>query len=318
MKQKLMKLAMVVGIVALLVGVGLMPIMAKATDYDLSLPLVSKSGDPDWFVTQGASGTLRYNPDGATFDFSFEATGLQHTTDYDLIYYADPWQNTNCEVLAGFITDGNGDISLVDKTAVLDENLPNSPDNNMTESYCELMCGENICNPDASTCWGAKIWLVLANDYDADAHMMVGWNPASYLFETDLINYLYEPVYSGEPSSGTVLPAFIGATISPLSLQFGLIAQGSISNVQDITITNTGSVAIKVTVSITNITGTLFTDCLELSNDGIAWTVDQDWNYPSIPVGEGKVVKARLNVPAGYSLGTSTATVFFMIQVATP
>jgi hypothetical protein len=34
---------------------------------------------------------------------------------------------------------------------------------------------------------GAKIWLVLASDYDGSK--MVAWNPEAYLFEHNLITY---------------------------------------------------------------------------------------------------------------------------------
>ncbi len=36
---------------------------------------------------------------------------------------------------------------------------------------------------------GAKIWLVLSDDYDESSKMMKAWNPTEYLFEYDLITY---------------------------------------------------------------------------------------------------------------------------------
>ena len=36
---------------------------------------------------------------------------------------------------------------------------------------------------------GAKIWLVLSPDVDCMMQEMIGWNPAEYLFEYDLITF---------------------------------------------------------------------------------------------------------------------------------
>lgn len=41
---------------------------------------------------------------------------------------------------------------------------------------------------------GAKIWLVESGDVECEgASMMTGWNPTSYLFENNLINFTYIP-----------------------------------------------------------------------------------------------------------------------------
>ncbi len=42
---------------------------------------------------------------------------------------------------------------------------------------------------DANYPDGAKIWLVLSEDYDAAEKKMTVWNPAEYLFEYELITY---------------------------------------------------------------------------------------------------------------------------------
>lgn len=316
MKNKLMKLAMIVGVLALLASVGLVSTVAEATEYELSLTLENKTGEPDWYVVQDTtSGTLHYNPSGATFDFAFEATGLQPETNYDLIYYTDPWAGDFGAFLATFTTDQSGNIPLTPQSLALNENLPNEPDTNMVENYCEKMCGDHTCNSTVTQCQGAKIWLVLSSDYDRDNTKLIAWNWGSYLFELDLITYQYKPAI-GLPSQGTVLPASIGVDISPLNLNFGTIKQGAMSNVLPITISNTGSVNIKATALVTDITGTLGTDCLELSSDGAVWVDSQVWNYTPILAGTSKVVYARLNVPSGYPLGTFTFTTFFLIQVA--
>ena len=42
---------------------------------------------------------------------------------------------------------------------------------------------------DANYLDGAKVWLVLSDDYDGATCQMNGWNPTEYLFEYDLISY---------------------------------------------------------------------------------------------------------------------------------
>jgi hypothetical protein len=65
--------------------------------------------------------------------------------------------------------------------------LPSANDWNMSAdaNYCG---GANTFDYYA-TCKGAKIWLVPTNNYDAGAKTLTVWNPSTYLFETDLINY---------------------------------------------------------------------------------------------------------------------------------
>jgi len=113
------------------------------------------------------------------------------------------------------------------------------------------------------------------------------------------------------------LPASIGVSIVQSSLNFGAVQQGATSSVLDITITNTGSVNIKVSVLVTDIVGTLFKDCLEISSDdGVTWVDSETWFFTPILTGATKTIKARLHVPAGYSLGTFSGTVFILAQEA--
>jgi hypothetical protein len=120
-------------------------------------------------VEDGAWGKLKYNLEGATFDFVFNGHGLEIGTNYTLIYYADPWPGNNpgASIAKGTAND-EGDIHLAGS---LDPgmDLPDSSDGNY---------------PD-----GAKVWLVLSDDYDETTCQMTGWNPTEYLFEYDLINY---------------------------------------------------------------------------------------------------------------------------------
>ena len=43
---------------------------------------------------------------------------------------------------------------------------------------------------DANYPDGAKIWLVLSDDYDGTNTKMTAWNPTEYLFENNLITFL--------------------------------------------------------------------------------------------------------------------------------
>jgi len=123
-------------------------------------------------VEDGAWGKLKYNLEGSTFDFVFNGHGLEADTEYSLIYYADPWPGDNPGALIASGTSNEwSDIHLMG-SAELGMDLPDPSDANY------------VTDPD-----GAKIWLVLSSDYDADECKMTGWNPAEYLFEYDLITY---------------------------------------------------------------------------------------------------------------------------------
>ena len=126
--------------------------------------------DTDWeIVEDGAWGKLKYNLEGSTFDFMFNGHGLEVDTGYSLIYYADPWPGNNPGALiASGSSNEWGDIHLMGSND-LNMDLPDGDDANQED--------------------GAKIWLVLSDDYDAIECEMTGWNPAEYLFEYDLITY---------------------------------------------------------------------------------------------------------------------------------
>jgi predicted ribosomally synthesized peptide with SipW-like signal peptide len=92
-------------------------------------------------------GKLDYNTVGASFGYTFEASGLDATTDYGLIYYADPWNVQNpTTLIARFTTDGSGDIASTTGSIDLNMDLP--------------------ALTDANALLGAKIWLVECADLD--------------------------------------------------------------------------------------------------------------------------------------------------------
>ena len=140
------------------------------------LVLENKTGVPDWKIlgTDNMKGALTYNLTSPTFDYTFEATGLQNSISYSLIYYADPWpgigeSNDTGALIATFTTDGTGGIFSISGSIELNKDLPQWPsDQNHPE--------------------GAKIWLVPSSDY-TDGTGMTAWNPSNYLFDTALITY---------------------------------------------------------------------------------------------------------------------------------
>jgi len=146
----------------------------------------------DWsIVAGGAWGELKFNLMGSTFDYVFNGHGLMPNTGYSLIYYADPWpgdgitHSTGALIASGTSNTG-GNIHL-NGSVELNTDLPNPDDNNYT---CP---GGDPATPGSPPtpfpCPGAKIWLVLSDDYDAANTKMTGWNPSEYLFENMLISY---------------------------------------------------------------------------------------------------------------------------------
>jgi predicted ribosomally synthesized peptide with SipW-like signal peptide len=127
---------------------------------------------------QGTYGFLTYNTKGSTFDYTFKAYKLTPTTQYSLIYYADPWPgdgNTHATgaLIAKFTTDGSGNIGPVTGSVELGTDLPNAGDANFPG--------------------GAKIWLVPSTHYSTttpgqQGHM-TAWSYSEYLFEFSLIKY---------------------------------------------------------------------------------------------------------------------------------
>jgi len=149
--------------------------------------LILENKDSNWIIISGdgIQGTLEYNLAGPTFNFRFSAEGLDASTNYSLIYYADPWPgdgvtHSTGALIATMTTESDGKI-CISRSVELGTDLPNSDDYNYS-SPCE-------CDP----CPGAKIWLVPSNHYSTttpgDQGYMTGWDPADYLFEGNSILY---------------------------------------------------------------------------------------------------------------------------------
>jgi len=130
--------------------------------------LDNKDGDPNWnFIADGMWGLLKYG-DGATFKYTFEGHGLMATTEYCLIYYADPWPGNNPgKLIDAMTTNGSGNVNKAGDVE-LNMDIPALPDANYPV---------------------AKIWLVPCADYDKTGYKMKVWNWANYLFEANKITY---------------------------------------------------------------------------------------------------------------------------------
>ncbi|MBU1102160.1 M73 family metallopeptidase [Patescibacteria group bacterium] len=143
-------------------------------------------------ISDDKIGTLTYQTSGDTFSYNFTASGLQITgVEYKLIYYADKqdrytnWGGDSPGAVIGtFTASGSGNISVTSQSINLGMDLPAANDWNgsIAADYCVSPDFYNMCR-------GAKIWLVPSSDYDSTAKKLTSWNPANYLFETDLIIY---------------------------------------------------------------------------------------------------------------------------------
>ena len=151
-----------------------------------------------WPILPGTnrSGKLEYSLWGDKFKFSFSGHGLTPAANYTLIYYPDPWPG-----VSGLICLGSG------------QSTPDKPPKGKGKGKSEQKGGNieihgkadiktslpafydaNYKPTSSSGAVGAKIWLVLTDDVQCtEKPQMVKWNPASYLFEYNLIVFEYRP-----------------------------------------------------------------------------------------------------------------------------
>lgn len=173
-----MKKLLVLGLVLVLL-VGTMPALAGGPDKPgkgqagksnvAHLYLYEKDPNTWEIVEGGAWGKMKYNLSGPEFAFVFNGHGLEADTEYSFIYYADPWPGDNPGALIASGTTNRGGVINLVGSVDLGMDLPDPDDENYED--------------------GAKIWLVLSDDYDEENTEMVAWNPTEYLFEYDLITY---------------------------------------------------------------------------------------------------------------------------------
>ena len=136
-----------------------------------TLMLENKTPSGSWptLPGDGTYGMLTYQTVNSTFDYDFVGRGLQPGVEYSLIYYADPWPGNNPgKLIANHTADGSGNIDVVGASTDLAMDLADPADDNYP---------------------GAKIWLVPSNEYDDTTNSLSWWNPGTYLFEYNLVQY---------------------------------------------------------------------------------------------------------------------------------
>jgi hypothetical protein len=279
----------------------LIPAQVSAVAYDSTLVLDNKDTTTWARISDGRLGTLNYNASGATFSYLFTATGLEATTAYSLIYYANPYPGNNPGALIGTGTSAADGSLTITGTPNLNKSLPTPPDANMLINHS--LPPDNYLHP-----YGAKVWLVPTDCYVGG--LISTYSPARFLFETDMMNYTDTDLGgTGLPLTVTVTEpvATIGLSVSPPSVAFGSVAMGSCSADVPVTLTNTGNVPIKVTATTT---AGFYTDCLKVNT-----LTANGWISTVIPVGGNQVIQVKVCPTVMYS-GTMTGSVSFMASFA--
>jgi hypothetical protein len=154
------------------------------------LYLYEKTGDPDWdIVVDGAWGKMKYNLSGETFDFVFNGHGLLPGVEYELIYYVDPFDQSQWATLHSIMclgtgtANGGGNVHIA--ASVDTGDLPNP--------LVDPNADENLTTYTWDSSTGAKIWLVPKTDISCELGQFTAWNHEVedniYLFEEELINF---------------------------------------------------------------------------------------------------------------------------------
>ena len=179
--------------------------------------LLENKDDTSWgVINDDIWAELLFNPCCPTFVYEIEVHAASET-EYGLVYYADQqdryvnWGGNPLKEIITFTTDINGDYS--DTGSVnLGMYLPMDGDWNIGP------CADYSQTPDFYiNAKGAKLWIVPTTDYDSEK--LTGWNPTTYLFETDLVFYfdcdLELPSWFGEIYPLTTLDSGNSYTIDP-------------------------------------------------------------------------------------------------------
>jgi len=271
-----------------------------AVVYDKVVNLDNKvsTGAVPWPINADSTGAVfMYNVSGDEFEWNLDATGLVGSTNYSLIYYADKpdrfvdWGGDNPGALIANIQTGTGGNYVGAGSTDLGMPLPCYPDANIDElAYNESGDGAQT-GEDYITGNGAKIWLVLTADYTAPE--LTAWNPDSYLFETDLINY-----------SDT--NALVSITVNPTAVDFGSVVAGATAGPEVVRVTNAGTVPVIVTAEAPD-TG-LFSELLLNAGAPSAYS-------EPVYTADYDDVSLTLPVPVGYAPGSASGTLVF---IATP
>jgi len=160
--------------------------------------------EKDEFETDGIIGVLKYDSLAETFNYDFFGRGFTSGTEYNLIYYPDPWMSSkDILVLSDVMTaDGDGEIDIFNQS---------------------IDVGSLPTINDANYPYGAKIWLVASNELSVsniigETSKLTWNNVAKWLFDNwpGLIKYTKST--DGNPSQ----PQTINFTDLNASPQFGL------------------------------------------------------------------------------------------------
>ena len=216
--------------IAIFMVIGMIGAAAAAT-YDSSVTLdnkmeCSETGSCAPTPNDVVGAVVEYNANADMFEWHASGNVSVAGAEYDLIYYADPWEGNNPGAyIATIQTESSGAFDKMGEVN-LNMDLP--------------------CEPDANYNSGAKIWMVLRDDYDETNAKMTAWNSDSYLFEMNMAHYNDCDRDANSPS----YPA--NATVD-VGVSFGGSVPITISNAS-----NVGSVQMAVTynsslVNVTNV-----------------------------------------------------------------
>jgi len=129
-----------------------------------TVTMVQKNNPDPSDIMQETAGTiyatLKYNARDDQFKYDLDVKGLSASQNYVVVSGANPWNGSDTVQLAAFTTDASGNYSAPGVVIDIDQDLTN-----------------------------AKIWVILASDWDNGTKHMTHWNPGYYLFETALIDY---------------------------------------------------------------------------------------------------------------------------------
>ena len=129
-----------------------------------TVTMVQKNNPDPSDIMQETAGTiyatLKYKARDDQFKYDLDVKGLTSSQNYVLVSGTNPWNGSDTVQLAAFTTDASGNYSAPGVVMDINQDLTN-----------------------------AKIWVILASDWDNGTKHMIGWHPSSYLFETALIDY---------------------------------------------------------------------------------------------------------------------------------
>lgn len=179
------KILMTITILAILT---LPTIQVLAINKNSKAPIngLEKSGNDHLYLFEKDSETWEIveDPKWAKMNFNnkkntyvLNAHGLAPEEEFELICYLDPWPGDGSIWLGEGTSDAEGNLHIKGEIVV---------DDLHTAAQEKLILDPE--NPEYSPLAnGAKIWLVLEDDFDEENDVMFGWTPEEILFEFDLL-----------------------------------------------------------------------------------------------------------------------------------